>query len=293
MTGFEIARPISQASRMPRTRLPHGDGEDQVFRRSNQFYRLMLDLGFLGDAGLLDALRGGGDRLGLLRHLAIGEILDLVGVLGRLMVSVGIFFDIAVGVGEHLANLVVGDPRTECGHRCLQRRERRFGALGGTLLMATKQLVDIQPRQQQLLEGFAGQDRVVRVACLDRRHVLQLLDHDERLRTERIENACGQFVLLLLQRDELVEIFGVFLELLTDLGHPGATLGVLDLVESLLDAFCENFLLLAGFDDQFLVPRKREFPYEAAEGDEAAIDVADDTDHLDALVEGPETRPRP
>ena len=229
MTGFEIARPISQASRMPRTRLPIGDGEDQVFRRSNHIYRFMLDLGFLGDAGLLDAFGGGGDRLGFLRHLAIGEILDLVGVLGRLMVSVGIFFDIAVGVGEHLASLVVGDPRTERGHRCLQRRERRFGALRGTLLMATEQLVDIQPRQQQLLESFAGQDHVVRVARLHRR-VLQLHDQDERLRTKRIENACGQLVLLLLQRDELVEIFGVFLELLTDLGHPGATLGVLDLV---------------------------------------------------------------
>ena len=59
--------------------------------------RFMLDLGFLRDAGLLDALRGGRDRLGLLRHLAIDEVLDLVGVLGGLMVSVGIFFDIAVG----------------------------------------------------------------------------------------------------------------------------------------------------------------------------------------------------
>ena len=95
--------------------------------------------------------------------------------------------------------------------------------------MATEQFVDVQPRQQQLLESFAGQDHVVRIACLHRR-VLQLHDQDERIRTERIENACGQLVLLLLQRDEFVEIPGVFLELLTDLGHPGATLGVLDLV---------------------------------------------------------------
>ena len=93
--------------------------EDQVFRRNNHIYRFMLDLRFLGDAGLLDAFGSGGDRLGLLRHLAIGEILDLVGVLGRLVVSVGIFFDIAVGVGEHLASLVAGDPRTERGHRRL------------------------------------------------------------------------------------------------------------------------------------------------------------------------------
>ena len=54
--------------------------------------------------------------------------------------------------------------------------------------MPTEQLVDIQPRQQQLLERFAGHDHVVRVPRLHRR-VLQLHDHDERLCTKRIENA--------------------------------------------------------------------------------------------------------
>jgi hypothetical protein len=39
--------------------------------------------------------RGGGDRLRFLCHLAVGERLDLVRVVGRLMVSFGVFFDVA------------------------------------------------------------------------------------------------------------------------------------------------------------------------------------------------------
>ena len=79
-----------------------------MFGRINQIDRFMLDPGLVGDTGLFDAFGGGGDRLGFLRHLAIGENLDLVGILGRLMVGVGIFFDNDVDIGEHLANVVAG-----------------------------------------------------------------------------------------------------------------------------------------------------------------------------------------
>ena len=181
---------------------------DQMLGRSDQVDRLVLDLGFVGDAGVLDALRRGGDRLGFLCHLAIGEGFDVVGVLGRLVVGLGILVDIAVGVRKKLASIVADDPRTVCGHRLLQRGERAFSGLRGALFMTAKQLVDIQPRQQQLLDGFAAERRVVRVTRF-RRHRLQFFDQAERLRAERIENFLGQLVLLLLQRDELVEVFGV------------------------------------------------------------------------------------
>ena len=46
------------------------------------------------------------------------------------------------------------------------------------LHMAAEQLVDVQPRQQQLLEGFPGHDRGVGVARLAYCHSLQLFDFD-------------------------------------------------------------------------------------------------------------------
>ena len=64
--------------------------------------------GFVSDTRLLHVLRGGRDRLGFLRHLAIGENLDLVGILGCLMVGIGIFSDDDVDIGGHLANVVAG-----------------------------------------------------------------------------------------------------------------------------------------------------------------------------------------
>ena len=215
----------------------------------------MLDPGFLGDAGLPDIIRRGSQRLRFLRHRAIGENVDFMRVLGGLVVSIGIFVGVGAGFGEQPAGVVVDDARAERGQRRLQRRERLFRGLRGALLVAAKQLVDVEARQQQLLDGFAAHDHVVRITCLGRQ-CLQLFEHGERLRADRIERLPGQLVLLLLQHDELVEIPGVLLELLVDIGHPGATFGISDLIESLLDAFGERLLALAGFGDQIFVARQ-------------------------------------
>ncbi|MBI3774385.1 MAG: hypothetical protein HY273_02325 [Gammaproteobacteria bacterium] len=89
-----------------------------------------LDLDFIGDTRFLDVLRRGGDRLSLFRHLAVGEQLDLVGVGCGLVISLGVFFDIGIDVGENLAHVVIDDPGAECGHRDFQCGQRLLGALG-------------------------------------------------------------------------------------------------------------------------------------------------------------------
>ena len=68
----------------------------------------------------------------------------------------------------------------------------------------------------------------------------------ERLGAERIEHFLGQLVLLLLQRDQFVEVLAVALELFVDLDHLLVALRVLDLVETLLDFGGHLLLVLAA-----------------------------------------------
>ena len=112
----------------------------------------------------------------ILCHLAVGKGLDIMGVVRRLVVGLGIFFDVGVDVGEYLAHVVVGDARAERGHGDLQIGEGLLGAIGRALVVPAEQLVDVQPHQQQLLQRFAGQDHVVGIARLGDRRGLQLLD---------------------------------------------------------------------------------------------------------------------
>ncbi len=213
----------------------------------------MLDLYFLGDTGFLDGLSVGGDRLRHLCHFAIGEKFDFMRIVRRLVIGLGIFFDVGVDVGKNLAHVVTGDSSSERGHRNLEIREGFFRSFRGALLMPAEQLVDVQPRQQQLLQGFAGQNHGVGIAGLCYRHGLQLFDFAPRLEAKGIENFPAQLVLFLLQHNQLFEALAVILELFAKLHHSVVALGILDFIETSLDACSEHLLPLAGFSDQIFV----------------------------------------
>ena len=189
----------------------------------------MLDLRFLGDAGLLDAFGGGGDRLGLLRHLAIGENFDLVGVLGRLVVGVGIFFDIAVASANTLRTSSLTIPAPNAVIAVFSAASAVSAPSAELCSWRPSSLLTLSRASSNCLRASPARIMLFELPAL--LPPCSATPRSWRATSRQADRELlGQLVLLLLQRDEFVEILGVYLELLVDLGHPGATLGVLDLI---------------------------------------------------------------
>ena len=185
----------------------------------DQHVRLVLDRSFLGNQCRLNELGVGADLARQIAHLAMEQRGDLVGVVRRLPVGGVVGGNVGVDLVEQPAHVVVDDGAAEGCHRHLEIGERLVRRGGGRRIVADEVLVDVEPGQQQLLQGLAGQNHGVGVAGLADRPALQLLDLVAQLGADGIEDVPLQLVLLAAQHDNLVEVLGVGLELLGQVHH--------------------------------------------------------------------------